>query len=140
MRVGLCLLTLVPGEVGGAETSARGLARGLADVGTLDYVAFTPPAAPGAGEGLPETAVPEYRNARSIPERLFAMALATIRPGRLRERFAGLDAVHYPLTIALPALDLPTTFSISTTRSSSRGPSACGGPGRTSVPPATQTR
>ena len=41
MRVGLSLLTLVPGEVGGAETSARGLARGLAEVGTLDYVAFT---------------------------------------------------------------------------------------------------
>ena len=55
MRVGISLLTLVPGEVGGAETSARGLCRGLAEVGTLDYAAFTPPAAPGAGEGLPET-------------------------------------------------------------------------------------
>ena len=112
MRVGLSLLTLVPGEVGGAETSARGLARGLAEVGTLDYVAFTPPAAPGAGEGLPETPVPEYRNARSIPERLLAMTLATIRPGRLRERFAGLDAVHYPLTIALPTLDVPTAVTV----------------------------
>ena len=39
MRVGLSLLTLVPGEVGGAETSARGLARGLAEVGTLEYAA-----------------------------------------------------------------------------------------------------
>ena len=54
MRVGISLLTLVPGEVGGAETAARGLTRGLAEVGTLDYTAFTPPAAPGAGEGLPE--------------------------------------------------------------------------------------
>ncbi len=54
MRVGISLLTLVPGEVGGAETSARGLCRGLAEVGTLEYTAFTPPAAPGAGEGLPE--------------------------------------------------------------------------------------
>ena len=108
MRVGLSLLTLVPGEVGGAETSARGLARGLADVGTLDYVAFTPPAAPGAGEGLPETPVPEYRNARSVRERLLAMTLATIRPARLRGHYAGLDAVHYPLTIAVPTLDLPT--------------------------------
>ena len=72
MRVGLSMLTLVPGEVGGAETAARGLARGLAEVGTLDYVAFTPPAAPGAGEGLPETPVPEYRDARTVPERLVA--------------------------------------------------------------------
>ena len=38
MRVGLSMLTLVPGEVGGAETSARGLARGLVEVGTLPVV------------------------------------------------------------------------------------------------------
>ena len=112
MRVGLSLLTLVPGEVGGAETAARGLVRGLSEVGTLVYTAFTPPAAPGAGEGLPEVAVPEYRNARSVPERAFAMALATLRPGRLRTRFAGLEAVHYPLTIALPTLDLPAAVTV----------------------------
>jgi len=112
MRVGLSLLTLVPGEVGGAETSARGLARGLAEVGTLDYVAFTPPAAPGAGEGLPEVPVPEYRNARSVPERLLAMVQATLRPQRLRARLAGLDVVHYPLTIALPTLELPTAVTV----------------------------
>src|SRR5918995_6142229 len=106
MRVGLSMLTLVPGEVGGAETAARGLARGLAEVGTEQYVAFTPPAAPGAGEGLAEVSVPEYRLAHSLTERAFAMALAALRPGRLRERFAGLDAVHYPLTIALPPLAL----------------------------------
>ena len=112
MRLGLSLLTLVPGEVGGAETSARGLCRGLAEVGTLDYRAFTPPAAPGAGEGLPEVAVPEYRLARSVPERAFAMALAAARPGRLRQRFTGLDAVHYPLTIALPRLGLPAAVTV----------------------------
>src|SRR5688572_399616 len=105
MRVGLSLLTLVPGEVGGAETSARGLARGLAEVGTLDYVTFTPPAAPGAGEGLPETLVPEYRDARTVRERFVAMTLAALRPGRLRAHYEGLDAVHYPLTIALPTLE-----------------------------------
>ena len=112
MRVGLSMLTLVPGEVGGAETAARGLARGLAEVGTGQYVAFTPPAAPGAGEGLAEVSVPEYRLAHSLPERALAMALAALRPGRLRERFAGLDAVHYPLTIALPPLDLPTAVTV----------------------------
>jgi glycosyltransferase involved in cell wall biosynthesis len=112
MRVGISLLTLVPGEVGGAETSARGLCRGLAEVGTLDYTAFTPPAAPSAGEGLPEVRVPEYRLARSVPERALAMALAAARPGRLRRRFAGLDAVHYPLTIALPPLEVPTAVTV----------------------------
>ena len=112
MRVGLSLLTLVPGEVGGAETSARGLARGLAEVGTLEYAAFTPPAAPGAGEGLPETVVAEYRDARSVQQRFVAMTLAALRPGRMRARFAGLDAVHYPLTIALPTLELPSAVTV----------------------------
>jgi glycosyltransferase involved in cell wall biosynthesis len=112
MRVGISLLTLVPGEVGGVETYARGLCWGLAEVGTLDYKAFTPPAAPGAGQGLPETAVPEYRLARSIPQRALAMALASLRPGRLRPRFSGLDGVHYPLTIALPPLEIPTVVTV----------------------------
>ena len=35
--IGISLLTLVPGEIGGAETAARGLVAGLADVGTLEY-------------------------------------------------------------------------------------------------------
>ena len=112
MRVGLSLLTLVPGEVGGAETAARGLARGLAEAGALAYAAFTPPAAPGAGEGLPEIPVPEYRLARTVPQRAFAMALGVLRSGRLRRRYTGLDAVHYPLTIALPRLDLPTAVTV----------------------------
>jgi len=112
MRVGISLLTLVPGEVGGAETSARGLCRGLAEVGALDAVAFTPPAASGAGEGLPEVQVPEYRFARSLPQRALAMVLATARPGRLRRRFGQLDAIHYPLTIALPRLDVPSAVTV----------------------------
>ena len=45
MRVGISLLTLVPGEVGGSETYVRGLASGLAEVGTLEYVVLVPPVA-----------------------------------------------------------------------------------------------
>jgi glycosyltransferase involved in cell wall biosynthesis len=112
MRVGISLLTLVPGEIGGAETSARGLCRGFSEVGTLEYTAFTPPAAPGAGEGLPEVPVPEYRRARSVPERALAMALAALRPGPLRRHFDGLELVHYPLTIALPQLELPSVVTV----------------------------
>jgi glycosyltransferase involved in cell wall biosynthesis len=112
MRVGISLLTLVPGEVGGAETAARGLTRGLAEAGTLDYTALVPPAAPGAGDGLPEVLVSEYRQARSIPERAFAMALAALHPGPLRRRYEGLDLVHYPLTIAVPPLELPSVVTV----------------------------
>ena len=38
MRVGLSLLTLVPGISGGSETYARELARALARIGTHEYV------------------------------------------------------------------------------------------------------
>ena len=112
MRVGISLLTLVPGEVGGAETAARGLTRGLAEVGTLAYTAFVPPAAPGAGEGLPEVLVTEYRRARTLRQRALAMALAAARPRRLRRHYGGLDAVHYALTIALPPIDLPRAVTV----------------------------
>jgi glycosyltransferase involved in cell wall biosynthesis len=40
------------------------------------------------------------------------MALAKTRPGRLRKRFGTLDAVHYPLTIAIPRLDVPTAVTV----------------------------
>ena len=112
MRVGISLLTLVPGEVGGAETAARGLAAGLAEAGTLDYWALVSPVAHGAGEGLPETVVAEYRAARTVPQRALAMGLGALRQERLRRNYAGLDAVHYPLTIALPTLELPTVVTV----------------------------
>jgi glycosyltransferase involved in cell wall biosynthesis len=109
MRVGLSLLTLVPGAVGGSETYVRGLARGLTDVGELDYVALVPELAAGAGEGLPETVVPEYA---SRSRKALAIARATTRPGPIRRRYDGLDAVHYPLTIALPKTGLQTVVTL----------------------------
>ncbi len=121
MRVGISLLTLVPGEVGGAETSARGLCRGLAEVGTLEYTAFTPPAAPGAGEGLREVPVPEYRLARSVPERALAMALAAVRPGRLRRRLG--DARRAPLPAHGRAADARRTERRHASRPSAPRPS-----------------
>ena len=45
MRVGLSLLTLVPGISGGSETYVRELTRALARVGTHEYVALVPPLA-----------------------------------------------------------------------------------------------
>lgn len=122
--VGISLLTLVPGELGGSETYVRELARALARRRELEYRAFVPPVVDEAG-GLPLERVPEYRAARSIPQRLLAMGLAAARPGPIRRRLERADAVHYPLTIALPEvrrpyaatlldlqhLDLPQLFS-----------------------------
>ena len=112
MRIGISLLTLLPGEVGGAETYARGLTRALAEVGTLDYVAFTPPAAPGAGEGLPEVAVPAYRHVRKPRERALAMLRAALRPGPVRRTIGDVDVIHYALTVAVPKLDVPRVVTL----------------------------
>jgi len=124
--VGISLLTLVPGVFGGSEFATRALLEALARVGTLEYRVFLPPvAAPDASGGLPAEVVPEYRRARTLPERLLAMGWAAARPGPLRRRLAAAAALHYPFTIRVPAapgpaavtlhdlqhLDLPRLFS-----------------------------
>jgi glycosyltransferase involved in cell wall biosynthesis len=110
--IGIALLTLVPGELGGSESSTRELLRALGRVGTLDYRVYLPPVAPDAAEGLPSEVVAEYRRAHSIPERLTAMTLASARPGPLRARLSEADAVHYPLTIRIPAVEAPSAVTL----------------------------
>ena len=109
MRVGLSLLTLVPGVVGGSETYVNELTGALARVGEHEYVAFCPPIAPGAAAGLPSEVVPEYRARTSMPGRIAAMSLAAAAPGRILRRFdaAGLDALHFPLSVMLPRVSRP---------------------------------
>ena len=109
MRVGLSLLTLVPGVVGGSETYARELCRALARVGELDYAVFVPTLAPAAGDGLPTTVVPEYRAGTTTAGRLAAMSLATAMPKPIRRRFdrADLAALHFPLSVMIPRVDRP---------------------------------
>ncbi len=104
--VGISLLTLVPGLVGGSETYVRELTRALARVGELEYRVFVPPIAPDAGDGLPTSVVPEYRASRTTPGRIAAMAQAALLPGRLRRalRLEELDAIHFPLSVMLPAV------------------------------------
>jgi glycosyltransferase involved in cell wall biosynthesis len=110
--VGLVALTLVPGEVGGSETYARGLAAALAARAEVDVTAFLPPVAADAGGGLPTVVVDEYRAVRAPRDRLVAMALAAARPGPLRRRLGRLDAAHYPLTVVLPTLDAPRAVTL----------------------------
>jgi glycosyltransferase involved in cell wall biosynthesis len=105
--IGISLLTLVPGQLGGTETYVRELLRALGRAGSHDYLVFTPPAAPAAGEGLRTELVPEYMGARTIPERFLAMAVAGFRPAPIRRRLARAATVHYPLTIALPEARTP---------------------------------
>jgi glycosyltransferase involved in cell wall biosynthesis len=112
MRVGLSMLTLVPGVSGGSETYARGLAAALARRGELDVTAFVPTLAPDAGEGLPTEVVTEYAAGAGAARRTFALARARVLGGALRRRYAGLDVVHYPLTVRVPRLEAPAVLTL----------------------------
>jgi len=104
MRVGISLLTLVPGVVGGSETYARELTRALARMGKLEYEAFVPPIAQDAADGLPTRVIREYGARTTTAGRASAMARAWAAPGRLRRalRLETFDAVHFPLSVMLP--------------------------------------
>ncbi len=110
--IGIALLTLVPGELGGSETYARELLRALARGGELDYRVLLPPVASDSAGGLPSEVATEYREARTIPQRLAAMTLATARPGPLRARLAAADVVHYPLTLRIPTVRKPSVVTL----------------------------
>jgi len=113
MRVGVSLLTLVPGSVGGSETYVRELTRALAGVGEIEVTAFVPPVAADAGGPLRTTVVEEYGRGTSGPQRAAALVRALLRPGPLRRRYAGLDVVHYPLTVRVPQLEgVPTAITL----------------------------
>jgi glycosyltransferase involved in cell wall biosynthesis len=86
-RIVIAMRTLRPGRMGGSETYAGGLVRGLAEHGTLEYVCLVPPAAPSVGDALP-TVVGRDRALRAA------------------------DAVHYPFTIPLPRLGVPSAVTL----------------------------
>jgi glycosyltransferase involved in cell wall biosynthesis len=125
VRVGLPLLTLVPGISGGSETYARELARSLARIGANEYLVLAPTLAPDAGGGLPTVVADAYPSSTSTATRLRAMAQATLRPSPLRSLLRDVDVLHYPLTVPIPRtaerhvvtlldvqhLDLPELFS-----------------------------
>jgi glycosyltransferase involved in cell wall biosynthesis len=106
MRVGISLLTLVPGISGGSETYARELVRALGRVGRHSYGVFLPTIAADV-EGLPAEVVSEYRASRLAAGRLAGMTQASLFGGRIRRRFATFDALHFPLTLMIPRLSAP---------------------------------
>lgn len=112
MRVGLSMLTLVPGEMGGSESYACFLCRALAVRDDLDAVAYVPTIAPGAGEGLPTEVVHEYRAGTTRIRKLRGLAAAALRPGAVRARYRGVDVVHYPFTVPVPRLPVGTVVTL----------------------------
>ncbi len=107
--VGISLLTLVPGIVGGSETYARELCRGLARVGGLEYRVFLPKLAPDAADGLPGQVVERYPASRKTAGRMRAMAGGILHGGPLRRELGldSLEAIHFPLSVMIPLVSAP---------------------------------
>ena len=110
MRVGISLLTLIPGVSGGSETYARELSRALGRVGRHEYRLYLPSIASDV-DGLPSETVPEYPASYSTPGRIRAMAQASVLGGAIRRRFATDDAVHFPLSVMIPPLERPPSVT-----------------------------
>jgi glycosyltransferase involved in cell wall biosynthesis len=110
VRVGISLLTLVPGVSGGSETYARELVRALGRVGVHEYRVFLPTIATDVA-GLPAEVVREYRASRSTSGRVAAMSRGSLFGARIRGRFTGLEAIHFPLSVMIPRVSRPPAVS-----------------------------
>jgi glycosyltransferase involved in cell wall biosynthesis len=104
VRVGISLLTLVPGVSGGSETYVRELVRALGRMGRFEYRVFLPSIAADV-DGLPVERVPEYRASRSTSGRIAAMVSASVRRSPITRRFADLDVLHFPLSVMIPPVE-----------------------------------
>ncbi len=112
MRVGISLLTLAPGDHGGSETYVRQLLRSLARNGSLDYAVLVPARARDAAEGLPAIEVKDPPVGKRGPLRIVLTALQARRTKEVGDRLAGIDVVHYPLTIPSPRVQVPTVVTL----------------------------
>jgi glycosyltransferase involved in cell wall biosynthesis len=118
LNVGFSLLTLFPGRVGGSETYVRGLLReyakdgGRAGVTVLANRHVMSAYGPEFRSALPLHEVTSYRPGDSMPTRALAMAAARLAPGRVAAGLpAGLDLLHYPVTVPIPRFDGPTVVT-----------------------------
>lgn len=106
MRVALCMLTFVPGEMGGGERYARELARALPQAG-VSVTALVSPAARGTFEGAQTLVAEAYPGGAGPGAKLGRLVATRVRPGPLRRQLGGADVVHFPFTVAAPSVRQP---------------------------------
>jgi glycosyltransferase involved in cell wall biosynthesis len=119
VNVGFSLLTLFPGQVGGSESNVRGLLEQFADgngpraVTVLANRYVMKAYAELARGPVHLHEVRSYHAGRSMPTRALAMAAARLAPGLpARDAPSGLDLVHYPVTVPIPATAAPRVITV----------------------------
>jgi glycosyltransferase involved in cell wall biosynthesis len=101
LRVAMPLMTLVPGGMGGSETYARELTRGLVDVVGLDVVAMVSAGAAGFSMGVPEVVAERVPGGASTGQRIRTQLQGSFTRS-LRGVVTTADVVHYPLSVPVP--------------------------------------
>jgi glycosyltransferase involved in cell wall biosynthesis len=109
VHVALALLTLFPGRSGGTETYARALVHELGRGHAAERVTLlvSRRVAQALGDpGLPMHLVSSYRTGDRAATRLLAMTFAGLAPRVVsRDVPAGIDVVHYPVTVPIPRVE-----------------------------------
>jgi glycosyltransferase involved in cell wall biosynthesis len=101
VSVVLPMLTLVTGGMGGTETYARELTKGLAVSPSVDVLTLVPRGAAGFSGGGRELVSSEVLGGGSTGERLRSQMQA-LRSSRLRSAVAGADVAHFPFSVPVP--------------------------------------
>lgn len=102
VKVAVAMLTLVPGGMGGGETYARGLLRGLQSVKGVAATAYVSRAAAGFSGGIPEVVCTEVRGGASTGGRIRTLVTGLIKRRSLVAHMRGNDVFHVPFAVNLP--------------------------------------
>lgn len=96
------MLTLVPGGMGGGETYARGLLRGLTSIRGVAATTFVSSTAAGFSDPIPEVVCPEIAGGGSAKERIITLVAGLLKRKSLIARMGGNDVFHVPFAVNVP--------------------------------------
>lgn len=109
-RVALSMLTLVPGGMGGSETYARELTRGLAGSHRVSATVHVARIGAGFSQGLPEHVCEEVTGGPGTMERVRTLVQAARHRDAILRSMRPVDVIHYPFTAPVPWPTVGTVF------------------------------
>ena len=102
LKVAVAMLNLVPGGMGGGETYARGLLRGLATIQGVVATTYVSRIAAGFSGETPEVVCVEVTGGASSADRIRTLIAGLIKRKLLVARMDGNDVFHVPFAVNLP--------------------------------------
>jgi glycosyltransferase involved in cell wall biosynthesis len=110
LKVGVSMLTLVPGGMGGSETYARELVRNLGASQAVKPTCYVNESGRGFSEGADEVVIPGLAGGASTIARLATLAKGLVKRSSILRRMRPMDVFHVPFTVPLPKPPKGTPF------------------------------